>query len=106
MTSGQPTLFDAVAAGRAGTDAAASHADPRWLDAARWHIRALLPGQTFLAEQIARSVEERGLVTSDRRALGAVIREAASAGLIEPAGFAPARTSHGSPKRLWRRCTS
>lgn len=104
MTGAQGRLFDVVAAGHAGADAAAAHADPAWLGAARWHLRALLPGTVFLAEQIAASVAQRGLSTPDARALGVVIREAARDGLIETAGFAPARTSHGSPKRLWRRC--
>ncbi len=42
-------------------------------------------------------------VPHDSRAWGAVMRRAARARLIEKIGYAPAASSHGSPKPLWKR---
>ena len=81
----------------------ASHADPDYLEAARWTIWTWPVDGTFLAEDIAARLEQRHVTTPDKRALGHVIRECQRRGWITSAGYAPARSSHGSPKVRWRR---
>lgn len=80
-----------------------THADPEWRQAALDIIRAFPPGRQFRAEEVVDALRERGVRTHDDRAMGWVVRDAQSHGWIEAVGWAPAASSHGSPKRLWER---
>lgn len=91
-----PSLFDEPA-----IDAAGEHANSEWYRRAMWVIRTMLPGHTFLAEEVS---ERTGAGTHDGRAMGHVIRSAVRDGLIEDTGrVGRAKTSHGQRKPLWRR---
>lgn len=103
MTTEQLTIEQAIAAGQQAIDQVELHADESWKDFALLCIVNRRPGMTFMAEHIAALVNGRGYTTHDNRAMGAVIRKAARLGLIERCGAAPARTSHGSLKPIWRR---
>lgn len=92
-------------AGETGMHQAADHAErvePGWADGA---FAALCD---FVRDNAAPfTIEEmraRVLVASptDERAWGGVVMRASRAGVIVRAGFAPAVSSHGSPKPLWR----
>ena len=78
-------------------------ADPRWKRAARDWILTLNSGREFLAEDLRAYLDSIDVETFDLRALGAVCKHARDAGLLEKVGYAPAATSHGSPKTVWRR---
>jgi len=53
----------------------------------------------FLVEDITQGLPK----AHDARAIGGVIRRLAKQGVIRKCGYAPARTSHMSPKVLWSR---
>ena len=89
----------------AGIDSAEEHMDPEWHRLMLWTIRTIVPGETFLIEDVVARVATRGVEPHDRRAAGAIAREASRLGLIESAGYAPANPSNRSPKTLWRRTT-
>lgn len=55
----------------------------------------------FLAEEIRSGLPLGDLL--DAREVGTIMRSLHRQGIIEPCGFAPAITSNGSPKTLWRR---
>ena len=79
------------------------NADRAWLEAAEQIIRGLTAGTRFIGEQIVDRVTEKGFVTHDLRAMGPVMQRLRREGVIEHTGeYRPARTSHGSPKPLWR----
>jgi hypothetical protein len=91
---------EAVRAGQLRAESAASHAErvaPGWreqaLDAVRLHATR---HERFLAEHVALPVPS----TADRRAMGAIMPEAARRGWIKRDGFA--LDSYGSPKSSWR----
>lgn len=57
----------------------------------------------FTIEQIREQIARMGVEPpSDQRAYGQIVLRAAKLNLIKKTGeFAPARSSHGSPKPLW-----
>ncbi len=61
-------------------------------------------GQSFTAEAILSEVIADIGEPTDRRSFGAVIRSLARDGVIRRIGYAPAVTSHRSPKPLWEAC--
>lgn len=61
-------------------------------------------GQSFTAELILPEVIADIGEPTDRRSFGAVIRSLARDGVIQKIGYAPAVTSHRSPKPLWEAC--
>lgn len=61
-----------------------------------------LKGEAFVAEVLLRGVLNYIPEPHDRRAFGGVVRRLASEGIIAPAGFGRAATSHGSIKPKWR----
>jgi hypothetical protein len=66
-----------------------------------------LCGKEFLAEDVREYAHGHGLEDPpDGRAWGAVFTRAAKLNLIEQVGYAPAKSSRGSPKVLWRRCAT
>lgn len=91
--------------------ASAKHADrveSQWsitaLQAVRTFATVKGSGCTFLAEEARAWAEDvRGVSPPpDGRAWGHVILKARAEGLIASAGYAPAKSSNGSPKVLWR----
>lgn len=104
----QLTLDDALSradAGIARVTLATERRVPGWVDMAIERLRSWAQArpEPFTIE-IARAAIEPGLPEpSDGRVWGAVTRAAVRAGVIEPTGgFAPAASSNGSPKRLYR----
>lgn len=100
----QPNLFDPIAHGHAEAERAAAKAtriDPTWresaLDAVRAHAER---HDTFLAEDVRPLIDLPD--GADPRALGAVMRDAQRAGIVKADGYAPARSSNGTPKVRWR----
>ncbi len=107
-------LPDPLADGRARMDAARAaanaaiaggerNASPDWRRRAVEIIAAMDPGREFMAEDVTTRLASEGVTTHDPRAMGAVMRDAQRRGLAERIGWAPAASSHGSPKVLWRR---
>lgn len=91
--------------------ASAKHADrveSQWtitaLQAVRTFCTVKASGCTFLAEEARAWAEDvRGVTPPpDARAWGHVMLKAKAEGLIVSAGYAPAKSSNGSPKVLWR----
>jgi len=98
------TRMDAARqAAQKGIESAEINCDAEWFQSALDAIRAMPAGRRFLAEEVVDALRERGVVTPDNRAAGAVIRAAKSHGLIKKLGYMPAVTSHSSPKTLWER---
>jgi hypothetical protein len=106
----QPSLSEAIANGKTGALNAALHADS---NEAEWSIKAsilfidyardVMKGKPFLTESAREWAEDQGLSTPpDNRAWGHVTRAMREAGHIVFDGYAPAKTSNGSPKCLWR----
>lgn len=99
------TLTDARARGELGAARAANRAGEGWKIAALAAVEAYCiahPGETFMAEQI-REWATHVPPPPDGRAWGHVMQAARRYGIIEAAGYAPAVSSNGSPKVLWRR---
>lgn len=99
----------AAAAARIATDAsvatAAGNADPAWkavaLDAVR---RCAVRLREFTVDDVWRELNEATATTHDARALGAVMRSAAKAGLVEIGGWRESTRpeAHSRPVRAWR----
>jgi hypothetical protein len=109
--SGEHGAFDFTAArtrGDLGTERAAARAErtePGWVDRAVEAVRDFAKGPgpfAFTIEEArARFKAPEG---TDLRAWGQVTRRAVALGIIEWSGdFAPAVSSNGSPKRLYRK---
>jgi hypothetical protein len=84
----------------------AETASPGWVEAACILV-ALFAATTpapFLMEDARRCAELQGLgAPPDKRAWGAVTQALKRKGVIQACGTGAARSSHGSPKVLWRR---
>lgn len=103
-----PPTPDEVAAHRRdrGIASVAKHAqndDPGWQDRAIGYVvRCAALHPNFMAEDAREMAELYGLAKpADKRAWGNVMRTAARRGLVRSCGYAPARSSHLSPKVLW-----
>jgi hypothetical protein len=60
-------------------------------------------GESFVGEDIRAFAEANGVpIASDGRYWGHLLKEAERKGAIEKVGFAPTRSSNGSPKVLWK----
>lgn len=98
----EPPLFAATKRGHAGAEIAAARAEasrPGWESAALEQVRAFAKTHTtFTAEEIGLAIPS----DADPRAAGHVMRRARVQGWIEPNGYAPTVSSHGSPKVLWK----
>lgn len=103
--------------GDLGAERAANKAEraaPGWIDAAAERVRDFtrhnLLGMTGeftveTAREWAASMGFKAPDGADARAWGHVTRLAVRLGYIEPTGgYAPAASSNGSPKRLYRKC--
>ena len=90
-----------------GTDGMQRAADPatrEWQDKAVGYVRlyAVVHAE-FLAESARAMAEHDGLpVPPSKKAWGAVMQRAAREGIVERIGYAPACSSNGAPKCLWR----
>ena len=111
MISGQGDLFtellvpngEALAA--EGMQRAADHADSAWLQAANRIVQQLARSQEpFTTDQVWYRLEQAGVATHEPRALGAVMRRAAKAGLVEQVGYRPTSRpeAHARPIPIWR----
>jgi hypothetical protein len=96
--------------GMAGIESSAAHAEQ---DAPGWGVRAyasvrrypIIFGATdeFTMEAARQWAYAMGLDRpADERAWGAVTQKLVRDEIIEPVGYAPAASSHGSPKRTYR----
>ena len=106
----QMTLDEAFRAGQRGALAAAQHAD--W-DTMAWtqkagilfldYARDVMLGKPFLTEDARAWAESQGLpLPPDNRAWGFIAKAMRESGHVIFAGYAPAKTSNGSPKCQWR----
>jgi hypothetical protein len=92
---------------QAAIERVADHAGPVWRDEVLDVIEHLARRQDVLiADDVWTELEQRGQgLTYDRRALGAVLREACKRGFIEATpDYAPSARRHSSPLRVWRSC--
>ena len=89
----------------------AEDASPGWVDRAILHMRVFIAeelwktsgSRLFLIEQARGHAYKAGLESPpDNRAWGAVARKAERDKVIEPYSVAPATSSNGSRKVLWR----
>jgi hypothetical protein len=80
---------------------------------AEWRARALgyvrefvaKVSGPFLAEDIREFAQEHGFDDPpDARAWGVVMQSARREGVVQSFSYAPARSSNGSPKVLWKGC--
>jgi len=102
-----PLLDRASRAGQAGAERAGQHAEdcrPGWLDRAAALVTTFAQAHgLFLLEDARCFAERQGLpAPPDKRAWGAVAQVLARRGVLVRDGYAPAASSHGSPKCLWR----
>ena len=102
----QSTIFEAERRATEGMEASYKNSDSQWREAVEDQLREVLATkETFTSEDIIGPVEERGVFTKTNSALGAIIRGAQRAGVIEPTGqytmsVRPSR--HRAPLRVWR----
>lgn len=100
-----PTTSEATAARDLWISRSARSASADWHQRALGYVRefAAYADAPFLVEQIREFAEGGGLEEPrNAKVWGPVIQEARRLKIIVPCGFAPARSSHGSPKVLWR----
>lgn len=105
----QSDMADAIAKRDAGMASALQHAED---DAPGWGERAyqsltgvfrLFGSQDITMEDARCYAYATGLdVPDEQRAFGPVTQKLIRDGIIEPVGYAPAASSHGSPKRTYR----
>lgn len=101
-----PTVQTSLNLRDAGIRSSAQHAGDEWqAKALQWVVLHAIAcnGEPFLAEDVRQEAERDGMEPApDSRAWGAVMRRAAAQGKIESCGYAPAKSSHMSPKVQWR----
>lgn len=104
------TMSDAIRSAEQGAFIAATHADKveeSWTERASVlfvdYANDVAKGQPFLVEDARAWAEQQGLPKPpDNRAWGFVAKAMRQAGHIIFSGYAPAKSSRGSPKTLWR----
>jgi hypothetical protein len=87
--------------GMKAAEDAANHVEPSWSERA---LEAMLETGRALGKFTIEDVREACKVESptDQRAWGGVVQRAARLHLITRVGYAPAKSSNGSPKPVWR----
>ena len=87
--------------GMKAAEDAANHVEPSWSERA---LEAMLETGRALGKFTIEDVRESCKVESptDQRAWGGVVQRASRKKLIVRIGYAPAKSSHGSPKPVWR----
>lgn len=104
MSADLPTHAESVAARDIGIASAAASVSCEWARRALGYVRefAAYADGPFLVEQIREFADAGGFdEPRNAKAWGPVIQEARRQKIIRPCGFAPARSSHRSPKVLW-----
>jgi hypothetical protein len=90
--------------GHAEAERAASRASrirPGWRQSALDAVRAYAEShERFMAEDVRIFIDLPA--EADARALGAIMCDARRAGIVKADGYAPARSSNGTPKVRWR----
>jgi hypothetical protein len=98
-TTGEARLADALAR-------VAAHADPEWWEVAVTAVYSLASRHRALTtDQVWQLLDPGEVTTHERRALGAVMRATARAGLIAPTDrYVPSERpqAHRRPVRVWR----
>ncbi|MGE3278046.1 MAG: hypothetical protein AB7O67_23285 [Vicinamibacterales bacterium] len=102
-----PNLERARRAGQVAAERAGQHAEDArrgWLDRAAALVTTFAQAHgLFLLEDARLFAERQGLpAPPDKRAWGAVVQMLARRRVLVRDGYAPAASSHGSPKCLWR----
>lgn len=90
-----------------GIERSTRRCEPDWTREAagylRWYAQEVARGQPFLLEDAREVCGAHGVRTPpNERAWGAAVRYAVHQRWLTKAGYAPARSSNGSPKCLWR----
>ena len=106
----QPSLFDPVASVRAkknGMSRAEAHADPQWKLDMIEAIRTVASRHKFLTSDEVWQELSNSYVSSthDPRAMGSIMKKAASLGLIvQTEQYLPSKrvVAHARPIRVWR----
>lgn len=103
----QSTIFDIAEKKKTeGMEAAYRGADTEWKKAAAECLQRLIKTNEFMtSEDVVLELNQRGIVTGENRAMGAIMLSFARAGLIESTGnFTTSRRPecHKSPVRIWR----
>jgi hypothetical protein len=78
---------------------------PAWRRGALAYVRefAARAREPFLGEDVREFAQECGFDDPpDARAWGCVMRQAQREGIVKSCGYAPAHSSNGSPKCLWK----
>ena len=111
MMAGQGDLFTELlipngeALAQEGMSRAEDNADEGWLRAARLELAALIQAaEPFTTDHIWYRLERLGVHTHEPRALGALIRQAAKAGLIQRISYTPTTRpeAHARPIPVWQ----
>lgn len=97
------SITNAKATGLAAAHASASSNGTGWttLAVSALDIYAQRTTQPFTAEQAREQIGNSVPEPKDARAWGAAISAAIRQGCLKAVGYAPARSSHGSPKRTY-----
>lgn len=107
----QADLFSVGHAAAERSAARADRAEPDWTESAVTAVRKyadtlrIIHGrpESFLAEKARAHAEMHGLSEPpDSRAWGHVMQLCKRRKILKPVGYAPAESSNGSPKVLWR----
>ncbi len=81
-------------------------ADPLWMIVAHETVRGLPTGEAFTTDRVWYHLDRTGISTPEPRALGAVIRALAAAGVIARTGEYVKTTrpqAHSRPIPVWKR---
>jgi hypothetical protein len=70
------------------------------------YARNTAVGQPFLLEDAREASAGKVTAPTNAKAWGAAVQFAVRSGWLQKAGYAPARSSNGSPKVLWRTAAS
>lgn len=100
-----PTKEEASAQLSLGLERVSRSSGPIWQMLALGYLKEYVARHSapFLAENVREWAEARGLgAPTNGKAWGPVMQNARRAGIICAAGYAPAKSSHLSPKVLWR----
>lgn len=100
-----PTASQSARQRELGLALAVRSVDSAWIERALGYVRefsAYAEGP-FLTEQVREFAHSGGLAQpANAKVWGAVMRKAQRQGIVRAFAFAPARSSNGSPKVLWR----
>ena len=103
----QDDLFDrtGIAAGLDGAKRALEHAEavePEWPEVAFDALVRVYQASPEVSMTIEQARQASGLDSpADQRAWGGVVQRMSRRKIIKRAGYAPAKSSNGSPKPLW-----